>query len=94
MQLLNSAGNGNGNTVLIERLFDRSKDQFFTCFVSGTFDGGTVTLEISPNGGTTWFQTGVSLTAAGAQNVEFRANAVRGVVSGGGASVSINMLLI
>lgn len=32
---------------------------------SGTFDSGTLTLQMSPDGGTTWLATSATLTAAG-----------------------------
>jgi hypothetical protein len=35
----------------------------------GTFGGGTATLEVSPDGGTTWFLLAAGLTANGLQHV-------------------------
>ena len=83
MRLLTAAGNGNGTAVPIRGWGNRELSHLYTLFVWGEFGGGTVTLEISPDG-TNWFEVSdVALTAAGCINVEFRAPHVRAVVSGG-----------
>lgn len=94
MKLLTAAGNGNGAAVLKGQWGNREIDQFDTLFVWGVFDGATVKVEISPDGGTTWFDTGVAIVVKGVQNIEFRAHHIRGVVSGGGAGVVIEALLL
>jgi hypothetical protein len=93
MRLLTASGNGNGADVPIRQWGNRGISQLYTLYVWGTFDGGAVTLEISLDG-TEWFSvTGVSISAKGCVNVEFRAPHVRAVVAGGGASVAIDAFL-
>lgn len=93
MKLLTAAGNGNGNGMPIRQWGNREIEHLYTLFVSGTFGGAAVTLEISPDG-STWFPiTGLSITALGCINVEFRAPFVRAVVTGG-AGPSIDALLL
>ena len=94
MDLLSNAGNGNGPTVLRPQPAGPEGQQFFTLFVWGTFDGATVTLEVSPGGDAPWFDSGVEITAAQAINVEFKARKLRAVVSGGGGSVSISAAVV
>jgi hypothetical protein len=95
MILLSAAGEGNGPAVRRPQSATPSSEQFFTFFVWGTFGGATVTLEISPSGESSapWFDTGLSVTEAGAVNVEFRAERVRAVVTGG-SSPEINAMLL
>jgi len=93
MKLLTAAGNGNGATIKREQAYDRHQSQDYSVFVYGTFDGATVKLEVSPDEGVNWFDTGLAITAQSVANVEIRAAHVRGVVSGGGGSVAIQMLL-
>jgi hypothetical protein len=97
VKLLTAAGAGNGAAVQIRNL-NREKHQLYTLFVYGTFGGATVTLQISPDGPdvtpTTWVDVlDVTITDASAINVEFRANWVRAVVTGGAAQ-SIDAKLI
>jgi len=78
--LLTAAANGTGSAV----------PGFFTdkasLYVSGTFGGATVTLEASPDDGTTWVPVnGVSVTAATVLTIDLVATQVRGVVTGGTA---------
>lgn len=40
----------------------------------GTFGGGTVTFEVSPDGGTTWFLVGTGLTANGLAHILANSN--------------------
>lgn len=59
--LKNRTTNGSGDGVLTN--FNQPDAEFS---VWGTFDGATVQLECSPDGGTTWIAVdGVSLTAPG-----------------------------
>lgn len=88
MRLLNAAAAGTGDSLEVTR-----PDQFFTFYAYGEFDGATVRLEVSPYGGV-WFDVGILLDAPGAQNVEFRAKAVRAVVEGGGGSVAVSAHLM
>lgn len=41
---------------------------FVSLIVAGTFSGGTVTVQVSPDNGTTWVDSEVTLTAAGIKN--------------------------
>ena len=55
----------------------------------GTFGAGTVALEYSPDGGTTWISLDTA-TANGVASVVIPAGQVRGSVSGG-TSASLNL---
>lgn len=56
---------------------------FNTLYASGTFGGGTLTIQASPNG-TDWFSIpSGTLSAAGVLNFTVRAGKVRLVVVGG-----------
>lgn len=92
MRLLTNAGAGTGASVKKEQALNRDLDQFCTLYVWGTFNGATVTLQVSPDN-TNWFDSGVSITAQTAQNLEFRAQYMRAIVTGG-ASPSINALIL
>ena len=69
-----------------------------TVFAAGTWDSGTLTLDISPDGGTTWIGSGTSgqLTADGFFKYEFnlglKENDALGrlTLSGAGGSVDID----
>ena len=95
MILLDAAGAGNGPTINRPQSATPNAEQFFTFFVWGTFNGATVKLEIAPVGGNDppWFDSGLEITAAGAVNVEFRAQKVRAVVVGGTDPVISAILL-
>ncbi len=87
--LLTADGNGNGSAVDLS-----GPRKHFTLYIWGTFDDATVKLQVTPDN-TNWFDAeDSSVTAARARNVEFSAYSVRGVVSGGGGSVSISMALM
>lgn len=44
-----------------------------TLFVDGTFGGGTVTVLVSPDDGTTWVTTDVTFTEENVQNLQINA---------------------
>lgn len=93
MRLLTAAGGAvTGAAQNIREALNRNKHQLYTFYVWGTFGGATVTLQISPDN-VNWFGTAVAITAQGATNVEFRANYVRAVSSGGVGS-SLDALLL
>lgn len=96
MRLLEDADNGNGSPFQLRHGQNQHLDQLKTLYVWGDFDGAAVTLEISPNPDDfPWFPvTGVSITTDAAVNVEFRANFVRAVVSGGGGAESLNAIIL
>jgi hypothetical protein len=67
-------------------------------FAYGTFGGGTVALEASPDGGTTWVTVqdvagaAVSFTANGNKNVSLGPGLkLRGNLSGGAGPYSVNL---
>ena len=66
----------------------------FTLYYYGTFGSGTVALQASPDGGTTWV-TIPSSTASSAtvQNLEIRATHLRPTLSGS-TSPSLKILLL
>lgn len=45
-----------------------SAGDYITLIASGTFGGGTITVQVSPDNGTTWISTSATLTAAGVTN--------------------------
>lgn len=45
---------------------------FYQVLASGDFGGGTLTIHLSPDGGTTYYSTGLSLTAAGLLTVNVK----------------------
>lgn len=93
MRLLTAAGNGNGVTTEFNTGGKRH-DNLRSIYCFGTFDGATVTVEVSPDNGTTWFAIDlVSFTAKGSMNMEARATDIRGVVAGGGGSEAINLIV-
>lgn len=97
MQLLNNSGNATGAAVPL-RANSRAESQLYTLYVWGTFDGGAVTLQISPHetgdAAEDWFTiTGLSVTTQEAVNVEFRAARVRAVAAGGGAGIAVDAVL-
>lgn len=86
MDLLTAAGNGNGGAVTL----GMSGEHWLTAF--GTFDSATAKLQWSPDAGTTWIDIeDASFTANGVVRLLLANGSVRGVVSGGGGSVSVSM---
>lgn len=87
MQLLTNAGVGEtGDTVEIHMPGRGEISRLLTLFVWGTFDGTTVTLQISPDG-SEWFDVtdASSITSKIALNVQFRCKYVRAITTGGTA---------
>lgn len=89
------AANGNGTPVNIDLPDDEAE-----LVVYGTFDGATFTLESSPDNGTTWIQCRdlggvvVSLTTNRIVPMNFvYGEYIRGVLSGGGGSMSLNAFI-
>lgn len=66
-----------------------------TVFVWGTFDGATVTIEISPDG-VEWFDAPNSdgdpleFTAKGVENIDVQCAYIRAVVTNAGASTEVS----
>ncbi len=60
--------------------------------VTGTFDGATVALQISPDDGSTWQDVGgdASITAAGAVSFEINPCQLRLNLTSAGGSTSVN----
>lgn len=68
-----------------------NRNQYYTYYVDGTFNGATVGLDVSPDRtGARWFNTGVAMTVAGVVNTEFQAARFRGTITTPGGSTSIN----
>lgn len=88
MNLLSAAGNSTGASVTLQS----SGERYLSAY--GTWSSATAKLQWSPNGGTTWIDVqDASFTADGVIRVIMPNGLVRGVVSGGGAGVSITMWL-
>jgi len=93
MKILEAAANGNGASFELKTGGKNPKENLRTVYCSGTFNGATVTVEISLDG-TVWFEVAnISFTSLGATNMEARARYVRGVVTGGGGSEAIDLAL-
>lgn len=62
---------------------------------TGTFDGATVTLESSSDGGSTWLPVGAdaTFTEAGQANFSLGPCKLRGTVSGAGGSTSVTLAI-
>ncbi len=74
-QLFNSqASNASSSTFV-------SRGGFVTLLAAGTFGSGTITVQASPDGGTTWIDTIATLTAAGVVNF----------ISGAGVTYRLNL---
>jgi hypothetical protein len=59
--------------------------------VTGTFDSSTVSLQISPDDGSTWITiSGSSVTAADCKNFDLNSCDLRLAITSAGASTSIN----
>jgi hypothetical protein len=59
---------------------------------AGTFGGATLTVEVSPDSGTTWVSTGTTLTAAGAVEVTYGEGLLlRVTLSGATGTTSLNV---
>lgn len=81
-----TAKTANGNTANLYAL-----GRHITVAVSGTFDGSTVKVQVSPDEGTTWIDTTTSLTAAGVVEVTYgEGMLLRLNLSSAGAATSIN----
>lgn len=94
MKILDGASNGNGSTFDLNTGGRTPKENIRTVYAWGTWNTATAKVQVSLDD-VTWFDvTGLSFTADGAINMEVRARYVRGVVSGGGGSESINMSVI
>lgn len=91
ISLLTAGSNGTSDAALMR---DVGVDRVDSVYVWGTFDGATVTIQYSPDG-TEWFDPEEnSFTAKAASAIELNAYQVRAVVSGGGGSESINVMLM
>lgn len=86
-QHLNGAGNGATSDVFRFK----GVHQDHVLYVSGSFDGGTVQLESTPDGGDTWIPvSGGDITEATVKVLDFIPSDVRITTSGGGASMSVS----
>lgn len=85
----NQAANGNSATYFpkgdVEELGLNME-----LFVSGTFGGGTVQFQQSPDGGTTWFNVGAGVTAAGRQVITVYSQCAIRLTLTGATSPAIN----
>ena len=66
-------------------------------YAYGTFDTCTITLEFTPDSGTTWVAVGTdtTFTSAGYSNFEINGTTqIRGTVSSVGASTDVSLILL
>lgn len=62
--------------------------------ITGTFDSSTVSLQVSPDDGTTWITvSGSSVTAADCKNFDLNSCDIRLAITAAGGSTSINAWL-
>ncbi len=94
--LLTAASNGNGTSKkMVDHSFGNIAKRFsYSLYVYGTFNDATVKLQGSPDD-TNWFDIpNASWTADATTNVEFYGNYLRGVVTSGLGSESINLVIV
>lgn len=96
MQLISAVtSNSNGDTQDWGGKSNNHLNTRRTVYAYGTWDTATVTIQISPDSGTTWFNvTSGAFTADGYLTFEARATSIRAVVSSVGASTSVSALLL
>jgi hypothetical protein len=70
------AANGNGQT------FDIPINGLVTVYVSGTFGGGNVQIQVSPDHGVTWMNLGAALSSTTSVTSTIVATAIRAIVAG------------
>jgi hypothetical protein len=76
--------NGSSSTV-------PSNGRTLTVVASGTWDSATLTVEVSPDSGTTWVPTDTSFTASGVKTCIFDEGVLyRLTVASAGAGTSLN----
>ena len=91
MKQFMTAQTGNVDTDTEKFSIQNAQTGRVTFFVWGTFGGATVVIEISPNDGTTWFPTTVSLSAIGFGTIELGpGNYIARSAVTGGTSASLN----
>lgn len=87
--------NANSSSFPVASAKNRFTSDIFTVYFWGTWDSATAKIQISPDGGTNWFDVpNTSVTADTVMNVEIRASHVRAVLSGGGGSMSLSVRLM
>ena len=67
--------------------------RIFTVHVFGTFNGATVTLEVSYDGSTYIAIPSASWTSASVQNLDIRTRYIRAVIASAGGSTSLSVWL-
>lgn len=90
--LKNQTTNGSGDALTI--LNKTSYVHFYTVVAYGTWDTATLTLQISPDDGTTWIahSTGATFTDNGHSKVELGPGIqLRGTVSSVGTGTDLNL---
>ena len=92
LTLLSASSNATGSANPLKTP-DKRTSEIRTVYAYGTWDGATATVELSPDGGTTWVDSGISLTADGMTNLEARGDQIRAVLAGGGGSESVTVVL-
>jgi hypothetical protein len=61
------SANGNSSALALDRAHGGG-GRAFTLVAEGTWGGGTITLQLSPDEGTTWVDTSYTLSADGEQH--------------------------
>lgn len=85
----NQAANGN-SAVFTPRSYTPDSGLNMELFVTGTFGGGSVQLQQSPDGGTNWFNVGTAMTTAGRQVVTVFSQVQLRLALTGATSPSLN----
>ncbi|MEK0324073.1 MAG: hypothetical protein QQN63_00060 [Nitrosopumilus sp.] len=92
--LLDASDNATGATITIENFSDNTSARWRTVYISGTFGGGTVTIQISIDG-TDWFDvSGLDVvTVKTVDNIEARYKFIRANLTGAtGGSVTVELI--
>lgn len=87
---ISMTSDGSSEAVLIPGPFNDLSSKLRTIYAWGTFGGGTLTVEVSPNG-TVWFPlTSPVFVAKGMSNIELKALKIKFTLAGAtGPSINV-----
>ena len=92
-KLLSASANATGSAVTLTGAELGAFRGTYTIYIYGTWNSATAKVQISPDG-TNWFDVpNGSWTSDTVQNIEIYGYQIRGVVSGGGGSESITIIM-
>ena len=89
--LISATADGSGDAIQESRGDDLRITG--TVYVTGTLDGATAGIEVSPDG-INWVRpTSLAFTTMAAENIEYHCKAYRGYVAGAGANTNVTVQL-